>query len=252
MKRDETIFKPIENGRFRFNCHKEIACFTDCCAKLRLILTPYDILRLKNRLGMSSTQFLEKFTETLIDNNSRFPMVKLKMSGQEDGRCPFVTPDGCTIYEDRPIACRLYPVGNASAFAGSKTHTKEKFFLVQETHCLGFKEDREWTLDEWLSHEGVKEYNSINEPWMKIVTSPLSLGEGDLTRKFQMFFMASYNIDRFKEFVFQTKFLQVFNISEERKKQLVSDEVAVLTLAFDWLRFSLFGEKTLEPVGKGP
>ncbi len=247
-KANEAIFTPIEEGRFRFACHKGIACFTECCAKLKLVLTPYDILRLKNRLSIPSYEFLDTFTETLIENNNRFPMVKLKMNHQGGGKCPFVTPEGCTVYEDRPIACRLYPVGNASAFIGLETPAKQKFFLVQESHCLGFEEDKEWTLDEWLSHEGVKEYNAINEPWMRIVTSPRTLGEGDSTRKFQMFFMASYNLDRFREFIFNTKFFQVFDISIERKDLLATDDTELLKLAFDWLRFSLFGEMTLQPI----
>ena len=49
---EKSIFKPLADNLFRFSCHKDVPCFTKCCAKLRLILTPYDILRMKNRLAI--------------------------------------------------------------------------------------------------------------------------------------------------------------------------------------------------------
>jgi len=74
---EEQIFKPLTGDIFHFSCHKGISCFTECCAKLRLILTPYDILRMKNRLELTSDQFLEHYTDTILVLHSRFPMVKL-------------------------------------------------------------------------------------------------------------------------------------------------------------------------------
>ena len=32
---------------FRFGCGPHVPCFTECCGKLELVLTPYDVLRLK-------------------------------------------------------------------------------------------------------------------------------------------------------------------------------------------------------------
>lgn len=240
----QSIFRPLK-GSFRFRCHKEISCFNKCCAKLRLILTPYDILRMKNRLGLSSEAFLEKYTETVIEKQSRFPMVKLRME-QGGGACPFVTGEGCSIYRDRPGACRLYPVGRASTKVEGEDDAREKFFLVRESHCLGFEEDMSWTVEEWLAHEGVKEYNAMNDEWMEIITSSKRFGSGDNTRKFQMFFMASYNLDSFRNFVFESRFLDLFRVDEKLREDLRSDDVALMKFGFTWLRFSLFGDKTLE------
>ena len=44
--------EPVENGGFRFACHPGVVCFTECCRDLKLLLTPYDVIRLKNRLGL--------------------------------------------------------------------------------------------------------------------------------------------------------------------------------------------------------
>ncbi|MDY6974018.1 MAG: YkgJ family cysteine cluster protein, partial [Thermodesulfobacteriota bacterium] len=38
----------------QFNCTPGVACFTQCCQDVTIVLTPYDVLRLKNALGISS------------------------------------------------------------------------------------------------------------------------------------------------------------------------------------------------------
>ena len=244
------IFKPFSHENpFQFECHMGISCFTECCAKLQLLLTPYDILRMKNRLKMSSNQFLDQYTETLLDHHPRFPMVKLNMREDEGHRCPFVTEKGCTAYEDRPEACRLYPVGRASARVDRETESREKFFIVNESHCRGFQEKRKWSLTEWVNHEGVKEYKSMNNAWLGIMTSPKSLGpKGHLARKHQMFFMASYNLDKFRAFLFGSKFFDQFKVNEELKIKMETDDEALMGFGFDWLKFSLFGDKTMEVI----
>ncbi len=239
------VFEPLVGNTFRFNCHKNISCFTECCAGLRLILTPYDVLRMKNRLGISSGEFLDRYTDMDLKAHGRFPMARLKMRDDEGKTCPFVTTEGCRIYEDRPGACRLYPVGRASQMTGEEKKTG--FFLVSESHCLGFQEERLWHLDEWLNHEGVKEYNSMNDSWLEIIGAKTSLGpEEGIQKKVRMFYMASYNLDRFREFIFQGRFFDLFDVSPELKEKLENDDVTLMHFAFDWLKFSLFGDKTIQ------
>lgn len=246
-KEKHELFTPIKGNTFTFLCHRGLPCFTQCCARLNLTLTPYDILRLKNRLGLSSDQFLDAHTDTRLDRHARFPMVILRMRGDQDGKCPFVNPEGCTVYEDRPAACRIYPVGRAATKVNQERETKEKFFMVHEAHCLGFKEKRVWTVEEWLEDQGVHDYNAMNDGWLEILSSPKSLGpEKDIPRKIQMFFMASYNLDKFRQFIFRSKFLDLFAVDPEQQKRLAFDDVALMAFAFDWLKFSLFGEKTIQ------
>ncbi|RLB41363.1 MAG: YkgJ family cysteine cluster protein [Deltaproteobacteria bacterium] len=240
------VFRPLEGNTFCFDCYPGIECFTECCARLRLILTPYDIVRIKNRLGLLSDRFLDLYTDTVFEEGLVFPLVKLNMH-PESGRCPFVTRQGCAIYEDRPGACRLYPIGMASAFPVGGEKAKEKFFIVSESHCLGFKENKEWTIEEWLKHEGVTHYNTMNDPWMRIVTASRSLSQGAvLDQKLKMFFMASYNLDRFRAFVFHSPFFEKFEVLEEIKLKIAEDDVELMKFGFEWLRFALFGEKTMK------
>ena len=243
--KSDTVFEPLADHAFSFLCHKGMECFTRCCAALNLPLTPYDILRLKNRLGLPSDEFLNRHTDTRLDAHPRFPMVLLKMR-EEDKKCPFVTPEGCSVYEDRPGACRIYPIGRASMKVDQEKEAREKFFVVREAHCLGFSEQRRWTVEEWTEDQGLDEYNAMNDLWLEIISSQRSLGpEKDIPRKMQMFFMASYNLDKFRKFVFESRFLDLFDVDTIMVEQLAEDDKELMRLSFSWLKFSLFGLNTI-------
>ncbi len=252
MNHENGVFEALHDNSFTFRCHKDVACFNACCAALRLILTPYDVLRLKNRLGLTGADFMDKYTETTMEKSSRFPVILLKMNQDERKTCPFVAEDGCQIYTDRPGACRIYPLGRASATgeannSARQPQVQEKFFLVKESHCLGFNEKKNWAVSEWLQGEGLGDYNSVNDQWLEIITSKKGLGDDmAVTKKMQMYIMACYNLERFRDFVFKSRFFQLFDIPEQLKENIASNEKALLLFAFSWLKFSLFGEKTLK------
>ena len=63
--------------RFAFACHPGVKCFNLCCAKLELPLTPYDVLRLKNCLGLPAGEFLEQYTEPAKANRSRWTSMRI-------------------------------------------------------------------------------------------------------------------------------------------------------------------------------
>ena len=244
---EKDVFEPLKGERFRFLCHRGMECFTRCCRALSLVLMPYDILRLKNRLGLSSEEFLNTHTEMRFDRHPRFPMVLLKMRDEEGSKCPFVTSEGCAVYEDRPSACRIYPIGRAAMNPRNAAGSHETYFIVREEHCLGFSEDQDWTIEGWLADQGLKEYDGMNAAWLDIVTSNQSLGpEKDIPRKLQMFGMASYNLDRFRGFVFKSRFLDLFDVGTELRDRLASDDTALFSFAMDWLKFSLYCMKTMK------
>jgi hypothetical protein len=80
-KRGLTVLSP-EDG-FRFVCRPGLECFTRCCRDITIFLTPYDILRMKNALHMSSGDFLARHTVTMIGDNG-LPVVVLKMQDDDD------------------------------------------------------------------------------------------------------------------------------------------------------------------------
>jgi len=58
--------------------------------------------------------------------------------------------------------------------------------------------------------------------------------------------MVCYDIDKFKSFVFESTFLKRFKVDKKEIEEMRQDDGALLKFGFKWLRFSLFGEKTLE------
>ncbi len=96
----EEAARMTRKDHFRFFCGPCVQCFTECCRKLELALTPYDVLRLSRRLGVSSSEFLDDFTEIKSGSRHGFPEVFLKMQNTEEKLCPFVSKQGCVVYED--------------------------------------------------------------------------------------------------------------------------------------------------------
>jgi hypothetical protein len=79
-----------------------------------------------------------------------------------------------------------------------------------------------------------------------ITTHSLIRHQGLIDKKLQMFYMVSYNADAFKEFIFSSNFLNLFDIEEETITRIKSDDIELLKFACQWLKFYLFGEPALE------
>ena len=232
-----------EKDKFRFSCHRDLDCFTQCCADVNIFLTPYDVLRMKNSLKLSSEEFLAKYTLVPFNREQKMPVVVLKMREDKDKRCPFVSPDGCTIYEDRPWSCRMYPLGFASPKKEGRSGKTEFYFLMEEGNCKGFLDGAELSIGQWLEDQGILEYNAMGEIFKDITLHDFFRKGGDLNpEKMEMFYMACYNLDKFRRFVFESKFLSYFEIDGELAEKIRTDDVELMKFGFKWLRFSLFGE----------
>jgi Fe-S-cluster containining protein len=211
------------------------------------MLTPYDILRMKNRLGLSSEEFLEKYTYSKIDEKSSHPYVYLKMNKDEKRSCPFVNvPNGCVIYTDRPVSCRYYPIGQATLKKQKDVH-EEFYFFVREQHCFGYQEDKEWTVESWRVDQQVDLYDEMNREWKSILMRKNIPGHAELDPKKQsQFYIASYDLDRFNRFIFDSRFLEVFDIEKDEIDRLKNDEVSLMKFGFKYLKYLLMMEETLK------
>ncbi|MCP4580838.1 MAG: YkgJ family cysteine cluster protein [candidate division Zixibacteria bacterium] len=238
------------DSEFEFKCHPGVACFNDCCGDVNIFLTPYDIIRLKNRLGITSEDFLKKHTLTPFDKNLPYPIVLLQMQENEKKSCPFVGETGCQVYEDRPWACRMYPLGLASPAEDNKQVDKEFYFLLKESVCKGFDSDRKITVSGWLKDQGIEDYNEMGEYFKDITLSKFFQDEKNLTpKKLEMFFTVCYNIDMFHKFLFESSFFDKFEIDDATKAKIKDDDVELLKFGYQWLRFALFGENTITVKG---
>jgi uncharacterized protein len=234
------------NSRFRFACHPGISCFGVCCRDVNIVLGPYDVLRLRRRLGMGSQEFLAEHTILPFAEEQRLPVPLLKMGQGEEKRCPFLGEKGCTVYQDRPWPCRAYPIGEASS--GTASRPGEQFyFLVAESHCQGHAEASEWSVGEWLEKEGVAPYQAFGELLKEITLHPrLAQGKGLEPKQIEMYFMASYELDRFRRFIFESRFLDCYEVARDYADRLREDDEELLRFGLSWLRFALFGEPTIK------
>lgn len=236
------------DSKIKFRCHPDVSCFTACCGNIDIILTPFDILRLRKLLNLSSDEFLLRFTTPVFVEKTDMPGVKINLD--ENGRCPFVTDEGCTIYEERPSACRYYPIGMANFHqAGDEGSDAERFFfVVKEPHCKGHDEDKEWTIRDWRADQGVDLCDDMNNEWMQLVMRRKSYGiQANLSEQGQkMFFMVSTNLEKFKAFVFESSFLETYDVDDETLKEIKDDDIALMFFGFKYLAGSLFGAKTLK------
>lgn len=235
-------------SKFRFACNPEVPCFGSCCANVNIFLTPYDVLRMKNALGLSSSEFLEKYTIPLRLEGNQLPVVALKMREDERKTCPFVSDTGCTIYGDRPWSCRMYPLGLAS----SKTEGdegEEFAFAVEadESFCQGLQQETEWTVEEWFGDQDVKTYNQNSESYMQLTLHPYLLENKELDEKrIQGFFKTCYDLDGFRERLFEGSFFDRFEVADDVREAIRTSDQALLEFGVTkWLRFALFHEDTM-------
>ncbi len=230
-------------SKFNFRCHKDISCFNKCCGDLDIFLTPYDIIRIKNSLKITSSQLLDNHTETVTLEKTQLPFIRLKM--KEDGQCRFVSDDGCTIYADRPLACRYYPLG-FGVMQSSKVEGGDFYFLLKEDHCKGFEEDRAWTVQEWREDQHIGEYDDVNKDWVDIIIKKkLNHKVTPDEKSRNLFFMGSYDLDSFKSFVFESRFLDIFDLTDEEIVLIKDDEIELLKFAQRWLLYVLYKEPTV-------
>ena len=234
---------------FPFACHSGLACWRKCCSNVTLFLTPLDVLRMKQRLGISSEEFLRKYTTPHIRDNFGLPMVMLKMLENEEKHCPFLNEKGCGIYEDRPFGCRTYPLGQATCEKTSKPQVLEdNYFNVKEDFCLGHGEPKQWTVEEWYRDQGLDVYNELNRAFQEISLDANLWKDRDIDpKKLDMFYMASYDLDRFRRFVFESSFLDTFEVESETVEKIRTDDGDLMKFAFRWLKFFILGEGTIKP-----
>jgi Fe-S-cluster containining protein len=236
------------NTRFPFTCHPGVPCFNSCCADVNIIMTPLDVLGLARRLEMHTRDFLETYTGNPITKELQLPMVILKMRDEEQKRCHFVGDEGCTVYEDRPWACRMYPLGMAIPPARAGEEPEPVYFLFEDDHCEGRHQSdcKMWTPNEWRQDQAIAERDEIEKGFRELVSHPWFIGGRQLDpKRLHMFYTACYDLDSFRSFVFESSFLERFELEDELAEELRNNDLALLQFAFRWLRFALFGEPTM-------
>ncbi len=82
---------------FSFACRR---CRT-CCRNKKIQVNPYEITRLARNRGLSTSDFIKRYTTE----------AGTCLTWDAEGRCLFLGSRGCMVHKDRPLVCRLYPLG---------------------------------------------------------------------------------------------------------------------------------------------
>jgi Fe-S-cluster containining protein len=139
----DSIETPTSNPRsetFGYVCHRCLKC----CHHKRIQLNPYEVARLARNRGVTTSELHTAYT---ADGAG------LYLAQTESGACVFLGSEGCTVHPDRPLACRLYPLGRHTTVDG------QEWFSHSETHPQSHGEfTHSGTIADFLLAQGADPY----------------------------------------------------------------------------------------------
>lgn len=149
---------------FGYECHRCLRC----CHDKRVQVNPYEVARLARNRGVTVGEFRERYTENATGT------VLGRKSG---GACVFLGTDGCTVHEDRPLSCRLYPLDRHVNPDGDERYSYRIAHPQSEGVHL-----HQGTIDQFLESQGAKPFLRAADAyyfWMCRVFDELSESMGD-------------------------------------------------------------------------
>jgi Fe-S-cluster containining protein len=140
---------PTANTPFGYICRR---C-SRCCQHKHIQLDPYEVARLARAKGESTTQFRAAWT---VDGQGT------TLRQKEDGTCVFLGPQGCEVHADRPLVCRLYPLGRHFRKDGFE------YFSISEGHPLTAGEyNKSGTIADYLEAQGTKPFITAGDGYFQ-------------------------------------------------------------------------------------
>ncbi|MDP3696310.1 MAG: hypothetical protein Q8R42_09365, partial [Desulfocapsaceae bacterium] len=186
-----------------------------------------------------SEEFLDRYVIIEQEEHETFPRFYLTMIDDDRASCVFVSDAGCTLYQDRPGACRAYPLGRAAIRQADNT-MEEFFVLLQESHCQGFQELQEQNGATYCTEQGMASYNHFNDAVAAILQhEQIRQGKRLSENQIEQFILALYNLDQFRTLLFTGQLVGTTEVDDTTRQRLVDDE-ELLLYAIDWLKNILF------------
>ncbi len=150
------------DAAFRYTCNR---C-KKCCHNKVIPLNPYEVVRLARNRGVSTGAFIE---ESTLDGEGS---VLLFHPPTEGGACKFLGPEGCTVHGDRPLACRLYPLGRWTAGPGIEAFAR----VEPEPGSLGVYGD-DGTIADFLKGQGVERFFEAADGYLALYSELADVAE---------------------------------------------------------------------------
>jgi hypothetical protein len=149
------------------------------------------------------------------------------------------------IYADRPWACRIYPLQPESTPLTEKAG-KAYYSVMNVPFCRGLKSDRALSLTDYIKEQGIPVYMEMEALLKKITANERLLKEKITNISIQeMYFMACYDLDRFRRFVLESTFLERFVVERQQVEKLKFDDVALYRFAIQWLEYGLLAQNVM-------
>lgn len=244
---DDTLTALSLEDSFSFICHSKIPCYNECCRDLNQFLTPYDVLRIRQGLNLSSLDFLEHYCGQHTGPESGLPVVTLTPADPVSRVCPFLSPAGCRIYESRPSSCRMYPLMRAVSRSRETGRVTEHYALLKEPHCLGHTQAEKTTVSRWIQSQGLLPYNEMNDKILDIISLKNQVLPGPLDLATSRFCaMALYDLDAFHQNVFEKFLLRGLVSDANTLEQARTDDLALLALGMEAVKQVILKERLVK------
>lgn len=172
---------------------------------------------------------LDKYTIKVPVHHSGFSIVQIKMSEEDNLKCPFITPKGCRVYPERSWSCRIAPV---DMLGGGKYS-----FAFESSRCHGLNEAKTQTIKEWVRDQGLEIYEEMEQGFSEIPKHlKLAVNRETDEKIIKLAFMACYDLDKFRSFLLDNPSLcEKMDINEEILNQIKHDDVQLMKFGFKLL-----------------
>ncbi len=145
-----------ESDPLELSCDSR-GCSANCCTKSApIVLNPYEIAVICRESGMSYEDLLDAVD---TERARGFPLVMLP----RDPSCHFWSAKGCRIYQARPLACRLYPLGRV--FDHGRSHLVRPELNI----CSGLRPSPAGTVGNYLESQDVRLQIRMADHWIEFV-----------------------------------------------------------------------------------
>lgn len=139
-----------------------------CCHAKQIAVTPWEIARLARATGLSAAQARDRLT---IAGGTR-----LRTEGPDDGRghaaCSLLGAQGCSVHADRPLACRLFPLGRNLAEGRAVYHMPEQHRCADL--CPEALAQPRRRVGEWLQQQDVADGEAAHDAYGRLVCGLLA------------------------------------------------------------------------------
>lgn len=155
----QSVLKPTDT--FTFTC----AMCGGCCRKRTepIVLNGFDTFRIAKALNMAPFDAIKKYTKGYVGKDSHLPLVVL--DERQDGSCKLLHKGKCTVHDNKPIVCAIYPLGRFL-----KPEDSEFSYFIAHPSCVDTQtEGKKWTLQEWLDSFNIPQADLESKAWHSLM-----------------------------------------------------------------------------------